>query len=134
MWRLIVFSVCGEARAPCVGDCALDDISRLIEGNKEDKGSLSPELNGMFTVFVSFCLRTHRCIRDIRCLPRPSCARKRVIRSCPLQRFNGLTFQRLPNFPRNPVLVSVLYIGERPERFSHNENSRKAKTSKEIKQ
>jgi hypothetical protein len=35
-----------------------------------------------------------------------------------------------PNFPHNPVVVSVLYIGERPEMISHNEKSRKAKTRK----
>jgi hypothetical protein len=41
MWRLIVFSVCVKFVSSCVGDCALDSISRPIEGNKEDKGSLS---------------------------------------------------------------------------------------------
>ncbi|PYJ05137.1 MAG: hypothetical protein DME95_05275 [Verrucomicrobia bacterium] len=41
MWRLIV-SPSAEKHPPwCVGDCALDGISRLIEGNKENKDSLS---------------------------------------------------------------------------------------------
>jgi hypothetical protein len=43
--------------ARCVGDCALDGICRLTEDNKEDKGSLSPELNRDFPSFVAFGLR-----------------------------------------------------------------------------
>ncbi len=34
------FSACGKHAPRCVGDCALDGISRLIEGNK-DKDYLS---------------------------------------------------------------------------------------------
>jgi hypothetical protein len=41
VWRLIV-SPSAEKHAPWwAGDCALDGISRLIEGNKENKDSLS---------------------------------------------------------------------------------------------
>ena len=35
-----------------------------------------------------------------------------------------------PNFPHNPAVVSVLYIGERPEVTPHNEELKKAKTTK----
>ena len=37
-------------------------------------------------------------------------------------------------FPHNLALVSVLYFGERPEIAPHDEESKKAKTKKEIKQ
>ena len=38
------FSVCGKHAPRCVGDCALGGVSRSIEGNKEDKDCLSPDL------------------------------------------------------------------------------------------
>jgi hypothetical protein len=44
VWRLIVSPSAGKHAPRCVGDCALDGICRLIEGNKEDKDCLSPDL------------------------------------------------------------------------------------------
>ena len=44
-----------------------------------------------------------------------------------------LWFEEAPTFQRNLALVSVLYIGERPEITPHDEESKKAKTRKEIK-
>ena len=41
-----------------------------------------------------------------------------------------LWFEEVLTFRRNPELVSVLYIGERPEMTSHDEEPKKAKTSK----
>ena len=120
MWRLIVFSVCVMFVSSCVGDCALDSISRPIEGNKEDKGSLPPEPNGAFAVFVSFCLRTHRWIRDIRCLPAVAVRRRRVIRA----------LQNFQNFPRKGSKNFTQYSYERPEITPHDEESEKAKTRK----
>src|SRR4029077_5036425 len=93
VWRLIVSPLAGSTPW-CVGDCELDGISRLTKDNKENKGSFSPEPNGAFAVFVSFCLRTRRCIRNIRCLPAVAVLRNRIISdlsASTLQRFNDLT-------------------------------------------
>jgi hypothetical protein len=92
VWRLIV-SPSAEKHAPwCVGDCALDGISRLTEGNKENKTVFrSPEPNRDFPSFVF------------------------------------LWFEAVLRFPHNLAPVSVLYIGERPEMTSHDEEPMKVR-------
>jgi hypothetical protein len=41
-----------------------------------------------------------------------------------------LWFEEVPTSPRNLVILSVLYISERPEMISHDEEPNKAKTTK----
>ena len=41
--------------------------------------------------------------------------------------------EKIPTLGHNLALISVLYLSERPEMISHDEESRKAKTTKEIK-
>jgi hypothetical protein len=109
-----------EKRAPWRVGCALDGICRLTQDSKKNKGSLSPEPNGAFPFFVSFCLRTHRWIRDIRCLPAVAVRRRRVIRA----------LQKFLNFPRKGSRKLTLYLSERLEMSSHGEKSKKARTNK----
>jgi hypothetical protein len=53
--------------------------------------------------------------------------------SGPLQRFNHLTtLTWRSRFPRNLALVSVLYIGERPEMIFSQREVTEAKTEKKI--
>jgi hypothetical protein len=89
------FSACGKHAPWCVGDGALDGISRLIKGNKENK-----------TVF------------------RFAGTKQRLPFLC------FLWFEEVLTFPRNPALVSVLYVSERPEMTSEDEEPKKAKTTK----
>jgi hypothetical protein len=79
---------------PGVGDCALDGISRLIEGNKENKDSLS--IAGTKQRLPFLCC---------------------------------LWFEEVLTFPRNLALVSVLYLSERPEMTSHDEQPMKVRTT-----
>ena len=49
-------------------------------------------------------------------------------------RFPFLWFEEVPTFPRNLALLSVLYIGERPEVIFSQREVTQAKTEKKIKQ
>ena len=71
--------------------------------------------NAFFAALISFCLKLYPC--HPRYPPSPSS----------LQRFNDLT--RRSHFPRNLVLVSVLYLTERPEMTSHDEEPMKVRTT-----
>ena len=85
-------------------------ISFLTEDNKENKGSLSSELNGVFAVLRSLLFKDPsvciRIIHDIRAVP------------------------NLPNFPRNEPPNPTEYFGERPEMSSLRREVREGQNKK----
>ncbi len=54
-------------------------------------------------------------------------------KSLPGFRFNPLTFQQAPNFPRNRRPHFAQYTGERPEMISYGERSKTAKNKSKKK-
>ena len=112
VWRLIVSPSAGSTRPGVLAIASSNRVSRPTEGNNRLTCAVSGIQMHSLRHFVLF--ETYPASVSVRC-----------------SRFTVLNDSTSAKpFPRNLALVSVLYLGERPEMTSHDEEPKKAKTRK----